>query len=93
MESCFQEGALFSSLTVCQNIEVPLREMIRLPESLLDWIAALRVATVGLPPDAGLKYPAELSGGMEKSEPVWLVRWRWILRCCSLMNRPQGWIR
>jgi len=62
----FQEGALFSSLTVCQNIEVPLREMIRLPESLLDWIAALRVATVGLPPDAGLKYPAELSGGMKK---------------------------
>jgi phospholipid/cholesterol/gamma-HCH transport system ATP-binding protein len=62
----FQEGALFSSLTVCQNIEVPLREMIRLPESLLDWIASLRVATVGLPPDAGFKYPAELSGGMKK---------------------------
>lgn len=62
----FQEGGLFSSLTVCQNIEVPLREMIRLPEYLLDWIAFLRMATVGLPRDAGRKYPSELSGGMKK---------------------------
>ena len=62
----FQEGALFSSLTVCQNIEVPLREMIRLPEDLLGRIASVRVATVGLPQEAAAKYPAELSGGMKK---------------------------
>lgn len=62
----FQEGGLFSSLTVCQNIEVPVREMIRLPKRLLDWIVSSRVATVGLPHDAGSKYPSELSGGMKK---------------------------
>ena len=62
----FQEGALFSSQTVAENIQVPLREYLRLPQGLLDEIAAMKLALVGLPPDAGLKYPAELSGGMKK---------------------------
>ena len=62
----FQDGALFSSLTVAQNIEVPLHEQLALRPALIDEIAALKVALVGLPPDAAGKYPAELSGGMSK---------------------------
>ncbi len=62
----FQDGALFSSLTVAQNIQVPLREHLKLPQQLMNEIAALKIALVGLPPDAGAKYPSELSGGMRK---------------------------
>jgi phospholipid/cholesterol/gamma-HCH transport system ATP-binding protein len=62
----FQEGALFSSQTVIENIEVPLREMMHLPEQLMDGIAALKLSMVGLPEDSGPKYPSELSGGMRK---------------------------
>jgi len=62
----FQDGALFSSLTVAQNIEVPLKEHLRLPPHLMEEIAAMKIALVGLPPDTGAKYPAELSGGMRK---------------------------
>ena len=63
----FQNGALFSTLTVAENVEVPIREyfpFIRPP--LLDEIASYKIAMGGLPPDAGPKYPAELSGGMVK---------------------------
>jgi len=62
----FQDGALFSSLTVAQNIQVPLKEFYDLPEHLLDEIVATKVHMVGLPPDAAGKYPSELSGGMRK---------------------------
>jgi phospholipid/cholesterol/gamma-HCH transport system ATP-binding protein len=63
----FQGAALFSTLTVAENVEVPLREFYpRLSERLLDEIAAYKIVMVGLPPDAGPKYPAELSGGMKK---------------------------
>lgn len=62
----FQDGALFSSLTVAQNIEVPLKEYFQLPAALRAEIVALKIALVGLPPDAGLKYPSQLSGGMRK---------------------------
>jgi phospholipid/cholesterol/gamma-HCH transport system ATP-binding protein len=62
----FQNAALFSSLTVAENIQVPMREHLRLPRQLLDELAALKIAMVGLPPDAGPKFPAELSGGMRK---------------------------
>jgi phospholipid/cholesterol/gamma-HCH transport system ATP-binding protein len=62
----FQDGALFSSLTVAQNIQVPLKEFYDLPQDLLDEIAAAKVHMVGLPTDAADKYPAELSGGMRK---------------------------
>jgi phospholipid/cholesterol/gamma-HCH transport system ATP-binding protein len=62
----FQDGALFSSLTVAENIAVPLKETLGLEPPLRDEIAALKIALVGLPPDAGDKYPAELSGGMRK---------------------------
>jgi phospholipid/cholesterol/gamma-HCH transport system ATP-binding protein len=62
----FQQGALFSSMTVAQNIQMPLREYLDLPQGLLDEIAALKIALVGLAPDAFGKYPSELSGGMIK---------------------------
>ncbi len=62
----FQHGALFSSLTVKQNIQVPLREYLKLSEPLMDEIARLKIAMVGLRPDAGDKFPSELSGGMIK---------------------------
>ncbi len=63
----FQGGALFSTLSVAENIQVPLREYYpRLDQKLLDEIAAYKVSMVGLPPDAGPKFPAELSGGMVK---------------------------
>jgi len=62
----FQHGALFSSLTVLQNIEVPMTEYFDLEERSLDELAQFRLALVGLPADAGAKYPAQLSGGMIK---------------------------
>ncbi len=62
----FQDGALFSSLTVTENIMVPLREHAGLDEATMREIAALKIALVGLPPDTGEKKPSELSGGMRK---------------------------
>jgi len=62
----FQDGALFSSLTVDENIQVPLKEHSTLPQRMLDEIASLKVAMVGLAPDACHKYPSQLSGGMRK---------------------------
>jgi phospholipid/cholesterol/gamma-HCH transport system ATP-binding protein len=63
----FQGGALFSTLTVAENVEVPIKEFYPgLDEVLVDEIAAYKVVMTGLPPEAGPKYPAELSGGMKK---------------------------
>ena len=62
----FQQGALFSALTVRENIQVPMREYLRLPRKLMDELAELKIAMVGLAPDAADKYPSELSGGMTK---------------------------
>jgi phospholipid/cholesterol/gamma-HCH transport system ATP-binding protein len=62
----FQGGALFSSLTVAENIQVPLKEHTDLPRSVIDEITALKIRLVGLPADAAGKRPAEISGGMRK---------------------------
>jgi phospholipid/cholesterol/gamma-HCH transport system ATP-binding protein len=62
----FQNGALFSALTVAQNIRVPLKEHTRLSTKLAGDLIRLKIAMVGLPPEAGAKYPSELSGGMRK---------------------------
>jgi phospholipid/cholesterol/gamma-HCH transport system ATP-binding protein len=62
----FQQGALFSSLTVRQNIQFPLRENLVLSQELMDEMATAKLEMVGLQPQDGEKYPAELSGGMTK---------------------------
>ena len=63
----FQGGALFSTLTVAENVQVPIREYYpRLDSQLRDEIAAYKVSMSGLSPDAGPKFPSELSGGMRK---------------------------
>ena len=62
----FQNGALFSSLCVAENVEVPMRELRTLPEALMHRLSALKLALAGLPPSAGAKFPAQLSGGMVK---------------------------
>jgi phospholipid/cholesterol/gamma-HCH transport system ATP-binding protein len=62
----FQSGALFSSLTVAENVMVPLKEHTRLAAAMEGELAALKIAMVGLPPDSGSKFPSQLSGGMKK---------------------------
>lgn len=62
----FQHGALFSSLTVAENIAVPLQEHTRLSRQLIAEIVAIKIATVGLPANTAMKYPNQLSGGMIK---------------------------
>lgn len=66
----FQNGALFTSLTVAENVQVPLREYYQMDQALLDGLAAFKIDLVGLPPDAGSKFPAGLSGGMRKRAGV-----------------------
>ena len=62
----FQQGALFSSMTVLENVMVPLREHTRLPRDWLRELAALKIALAGLPAHAADKLPRQLSGGMLK---------------------------
>jgi phospholipid/cholesterol/gamma-HCH transport system ATP-binding protein len=62
----FQNGALISSLSIAQNIQLPLREHYSLSEKTLDELAEMNLLMVGLTPDAAAKYPSQLSGGMVK---------------------------
>lgn len=62
----FQHGALWSALTVRQNVQLPMIEHLALPDEALDDLAALKIRMVGLSADAGAKYPSQLSGGMVK---------------------------
>jgi len=63
----FQSGALFSTLTVSENVQVPIREYYpELGATLRDEIAAYKILMTGLPANAGPKFPSELSGGMKK---------------------------
>ena len=62
----FQAGALYTSLTVLQNVQLPMIEFLDLPERALDELAMLKVRLVGLPAEAAFKYPSQLSGGMVK---------------------------
>lgn len=62
----FQQGALFSSLTVEENVQLPMREFLSMPDELSDELARVKIAMVGLPAEAATKYPYELSGGMTK---------------------------
>ena len=62
----FQDGALFSSMTVAENIQVPLKEYTRLSRSMMDDLARVKIAMAGLACSAATKHPSELSGGMRK---------------------------
>jgi phospholipid/cholesterol/gamma-HCH transport system ATP-binding protein len=62
----FERGALFSALSVTENVGMVLREHTRLSQTMIDEMAALKIALTGLPADAGPKFPSELSGGMRK---------------------------
>ena len=62
----FQAGALFSALTVRENVMAPMREHLEMPVSLMAELADLKIGMVGLPDNAGPKFPSELSGGMKK---------------------------
>jgi phospholipid/cholesterol/gamma-HCH transport system ATP-binding protein len=62
----FERGALFSSLTVAENVGMVLREHTQLSRRLIEEVTAVKIALTGLPADAGAKYPSELSGGMRK---------------------------
>jgi phospholipid/cholesterol/gamma-HCH transport system ATP-binding protein len=62
----FERGALFSSLTVAENVGLPMREHTKMSERLINELAAVKISLAGLPADAGAKYPSELSGGMRK---------------------------
>jgi phospholipid/cholesterol/gamma-HCH transport system ATP-binding protein len=62
----FQQGALFTSLTVLQNVQLPMLEHLNLSPRALEELALLKVRLVGLPDDAARKYPSQLSGGMIK---------------------------
>ena len=62
----FQHGALFSSLTLAENVAVPLREHANVSPRLIQGIVAVKIAMVGLPPDSAAKFPSELSGGMRR---------------------------
>ncbi len=62
----FERGALFGALTVAENVALPLREQTRLGPSLVEELAALKIALAGLPAEAAALYPSQLSGGMRK---------------------------
>jgi phospholipid/cholesterol/gamma-HCH transport system ATP-binding protein len=62
----FQQGALFSSLTVLQNVQLPMLEHVKLTPRMRDELAMLKIRLVGLPSEAASKYPSQLSGGMIK---------------------------
>ncbi|RST87853.1 ABC transporter ATP-binding protein [Aquibium carbonis] len=62
----FQHGALFSGLSVMENVQVPMREYLDLPKKLMDELARLKIELVGLPANAANKFPSQLSGGMIK---------------------------
>jgi phospholipid/cholesterol/gamma-HCH transport system ATP-binding protein len=62
----FQDGALFSSLTVLQNVEAPMREHLKMSHAMMKALGELKISMVGLPPLACGKFPSELSGGMRK---------------------------
>ncbi len=66
----FQEGALFSSLSVADNVATPIREHLDLPEPLIEELVRLRLSLAGLPPDAASKMPSQLSGGMRKRAAI-----------------------
>jgi phospholipid/cholesterol/gamma-HCH transport system ATP-binding protein len=62
----FQNGALFTSLNVLENVMAPLREHVDMPVSLMEEVAGMKIGLAGLKPNDATRFPAELSGGMRK---------------------------
>jgi hypothetical protein len=88
----FQKGALFSSLTVTENVALPLIEHAGLSRNDAEHLAAVKLALAGLPLSAADKYPASLSGGMIKRAA--LARpWRWTRTSCFSTSPPPASIR
>ena len=85
----FQDGALFSSLNLLQNVQVPMRERLDLPQKVMDELALLKIAMVGLPPSAAFKSRQRFLA-VCASAPGWRVRSRWIPPSCSWMSRHRG---
>ena len=88
----FQQGALFSALTVQQNVEAPMRELLHIAPHLREALAQLKVSMVGLPPNACDKYPSELSGACRNAR-AWHGRCRSIPRSSSSTSRLQASIQ
>jgi phospholipid/cholesterol/gamma-HCH transport system ATP-binding protein len=79
----FQQGALFSSLTVRQNIQFPMREYLRVSQRLMDEITIAKLTMVGLKPEVADRFPSELSGGMIKRVAL-ATSTNWSGRCNAL---------
>jgi phospholipid/cholesterol/gamma-HCH transport system ATP-binding protein len=88
----FQHGGLFGSLTVLENIGLPLREHSPLSDAEIDDIAAEKLALAGLKPEVGAQYPAQLSGGMMKRASL-AARWRLSRSFFFWTNPPPVWTR
>jgi phospholipid/cholesterol/gamma-HCH transport system ATP-binding protein len=88
----FQKGALFSSLTVTENVALPLIEHAGLSRADAEHLAGVKLALAGLPLSAADKYPASLSGGMIKRAAL-ARAWRWTRTSCSSTNPPPASIR
>ena len=87
----FQQGALFSSLTVKQNIQAPMREHLDISPRLRDELAMMKLALVGLPPDAPAnKFPSELSWRHDQARGAGARRSRSIPKCFSSTSRPRA---
>lgn len=85
----FQQGALFSSLTVTENIALPLIEHAGLSRPGRRALALVKLALAGLPLSSADKYPSSLSGGMVNG-PRWPVPWRWTRTSCFSTSRLPG---
>jgi len=87
----YQSGALFGSLTVLENVRLPLDELTALPGPLKELVALAKLKLVGLGA-AAQKMPSELSGGMQMRPPL-RGQWRSTRESCFLMNLRRGWTR
>ncbi len=88
----FQKGALFSSLTVTENVALPLIEHAGLSRADAEHLAGVKLALAGLPISAADKYPSSLSGGMIKRAAL-ARAWHWTRTSCSLTSPPPAWTR
>lgn len=86
----YQSGALFSSMTLAENVALPLQQYSGYSQKLIDELVELKLALVGLAGFGGF-YPSEISGGMKK-RAVWRGLWRWIRRFYISTNRQRGLI-